>query len=520
MSFLRHHNQKLVIVLLLGLFSILAMYPLLKDGFPVTDDGNWLIIRFTAFFETLRSGQLPVRYIYRLNDGMGYPVSNFAYPLYLYLATPIYILGFDFVNSIKVLLIFNAFLSIVFTFLWLRERFDSLSSLVGSVALILSPYYLFDLYKRGSVGELLTFSIVPFILWQIERKNFVLISIGIALLILAHNSLAVLFLLLIISYAIIIKLDIRLLISGVFLGLGLSSFFWIPAIYDLSATVFMNTTVSNFYDYFLISKNYYLIGLSSIVIIIASLITGAFDTKLFRDKLFNFFLVLSLIIIFLNLPQSKIFWELFPFKDFIQFPFRLFSVLTVSLVYLAAFASKNLKINKLIFPAIIIVIFIIQAILFLRTVEIQKHEEGFYSTNQSTTTISDEYLNKWFIKPQLDEKIVIIAGQGKVKPVLNSPGKLAFLTDFENNGVVQINYAYFPDWKAEINDQEAAIDYMKNGLISLEIPEGKSLVNVYYEQSKIHKISNLISLISLIVLLYFIIKVLKVERTMHTLKEK
>jgi hypothetical protein len=498
----------------------LVIYPLLIDGFPVTDDGTWLIIRFTAFFETLRTGQFPVRFIYRLNNGMGYPVSNFLYPLYLYLATPIHIAGFNFVNSIKILLIFNIFLSVFFSYFWLRTRFDSISSFLGSAALVLSPYYLFDLYKRGSIGELLIFSIVPFILWQIEKNNFVLLSIGFSLLILAHNSLAVLFILLVICYAILIKSNIKLLIGSLILGFGLSSFFWIPAILDLSGTIFMNTKVSNFYDYLLIPKNYYLIGLSSILIITAGIAVAAYNKKLFRDRLFIFLMALSIIIVFLNFPQSKFFWKLFPFRDFIQFPFRLLSVLSITLVYLAAFTSNNLKNKKYVYSAILLTVFIFQTIIFLHTVEIQKHEEGFYSTNQSTTTVSNEYLNRWFIKPENNEKVFVVSGQGKVNTTNIRPGKINLSTNFETDGEIQVNYSYFPKWKVFVNGKEKEINYWKSGLINFQVDKGIYDINIRYEQSRLHKISNLISAVSIIVLIYFLIKIINIKFLSYTLKEK
>jgi len=88
------NKQKILFISVLILVTLIPIIFILKPGFPVTDDGTWLIIRFSAFFESFKSGQFPVRFLYRLNDGMGYPVSNFLYPLYMYLATPIHIVGF------------------------------------------------------------------------------------------------------------------------------------------------------------------------------------------------------------------------------------------------------------------------------------------------------------------------------------------------------------------------------------------------------------------------------------------
>ena len=73
-------------LLLIILFSLPIIIPLLKSGFIITDDADWFLIRFTAFHQTLREGQFPVRLLTRLNHGYGYPVASFNYPGYMYLA--------------------------------------------------------------------------------------------------------------------------------------------------------------------------------------------------------------------------------------------------------------------------------------------------------------------------------------------------------------------------------------------------------------------------------------------------
>ena len=121
----------------------------------------------------------------------------------MYFSVPIHLLGINFVNTIKILLILCVFSSSLFTFFWLRKLFDNLSSLVGAIFYTFFPYHLFDLYQRGSVGEVLSLSILPFVLWQIERKSLFWSAVGLAFLILAHNTLAVLFMFLILPYALL-----------------------------------------------------------------------------------------------------------------------------------------------------------------------------------------------------------------------------------------------------------------------------------------------------------------------------
>src|SRR5258706_1075258 len=95
--------------------------PLLHKGFFVTDDGDWMIIRLSAFFQSLREGQFPVRFLGRLNNSFGYPVANFLYPGFLYIGSLIHLLGFSFENSVKLILGGSVIVGTVFTFLWLRK---------------------------------------------------------------------------------------------------------------------------------------------------------------------------------------------------------------------------------------------------------------------------------------------------------------------------------------------------------------------------------------------------------------
>src|SRR3989344_8938078 len=57
--------------------SLIALWPFFRKGFYTSHDGEWMIIRFTAFHQTLAAGQFPVRFVDRLNNNYGYPVLNF-----------------------------------------------------------------------------------------------------------------------------------------------------------------------------------------------------------------------------------------------------------------------------------------------------------------------------------------------------------------------------------------------------------------------------------------------------------
>ena len=187
-------------LLLLTIISLLACWPFFKKGYFESHDGEWMVIRFTAFHQALADGQFPVRFVDRLNNNYGYPVLNFLYPLPFYLAEIPKIVGFGFVDSIKIIFVLSTVASVVAMF-WALSQVSGISaSFAGAIVYLFIPYRFVDLYVRGSLGENMAFVFVPLIAGCIfkikkgEKKFLPLLSISVAALILSHNVIAILML--------------------------------------------------------------------------------------------------------------------------------------------------------------------------------------------------------------------------------------------------------------------------------------------------------------------------------------
>src|SRR5690348_3215584 len=185
---------RIVLFCLCGLALLMICSPLLRQGFFVSDDGGWMIIRLSAFFQSFREGQFPVRFLGRLNHGYGYPVANFLYPGFLYIGSLIHLFGFSFVNTVKIIFVGSLLVGSFFTFRWLRTYFSPLASCIGTLGFIFAPYLFLDLYTRGSVGEVLALGWAPMGLYSISGKKPWLFALSVSLLIISHNTLAFLFL--------------------------------------------------------------------------------------------------------------------------------------------------------------------------------------------------------------------------------------------------------------------------------------------------------------------------------------
>jgi hypothetical protein len=460
------------IFLLIILLAVPLILPLLKSGFLITDDADWFLIRFTAFHQDLVAGQFPVRLLSRLNHQYGYPVANFNYPGYMYLAEIPKILGFGFINSFKAVLIASVLSSAIFTYLWLKKKFDESSALIGSLFYIYSPYYIFDIYKRGSIGEVLALAVVPFVLFAISRKKRLLTGIGYAMLILSHNILALIFLPILLVYQLLTQIEkykhpLHITLYSLLLGLGLSSFFWLPALYELRFTVFNQVVVSDF--------NEYLIGVSRIYLFgwIHILILGAYIAT---KRKANFFLVIVIIAGLLSLSASAIFWKVFPLERFIQFPFRLLSIWVVGISYVSAdfFATRfNKKFH--IIAAIITFGLILQSWSMLSKNKHIERNDGYYATNESTSTIHDEYMPIWV----------------KDKPMQRPDQPIEIISSTK----LQINKIYWPGLTVYVDGAEVPI-YFDNprGVMQIDLPEEQSAVEVKFKETPLRKIANALSL--------------------------
>jgi len=524
-------KKNLLVFLIIVIFSIPSVVSLFNKGFFQSDDGEWMVIRFSSFYQSFVDGQFPVRFLSRLNHEYGYPVANFLYPGFMYLGVPIHILGFGFVDTIKIIFGASMVGSAIFCYLWLSRFFDKLSSLVGALFYLYIPYHLFDLYKRGSVGEVLALAVLPFILWQIERKSFFWSSTGIAILILSHNTLAVLFLPIIIIYKLIdllLKKNKKYIILNtlylILISLGISAFFWIPAFFELQYTVFSQTQVSNVNSYFASTD---LIGFSTILIL---LLTVAFFfssiIKINKHRLTALLFIVSLMSVFFSSPLSAPFWKILP-VGFIQFPFRFLSLTIVCVAFLAA-CIVSASPPKLKMPIVILslIILAISARPFISPSEFFDKGEGFYSTNMDTTTVKNEYMPKWVKeKPteRFKEKVEVAEGVGSVNNLVYNSKKITFDVLAEEKMKVRVNTIYYPGWNAlvlpsschpdpsadgegslDCEGKELAIDYQNDkGVIELMVPKGEGRVELKFSETPVRLLADVISVVSVLFLVFY-----------------
>lgn len=480
-SFIFPVNTFVFGVLVLGAILIVC-FPLLHKGFFVTDDGSWLLIRLTAFYQTLTQGQFPVRFVNRLNFNYGYPVSNFAYPGYLYIGSFLHLVGVGFIESFKVIMALSVGALGVGTYLWLAKRFGVMERLVGTCLAILSPYVLFDLYSRGSIGELVALGSAAILLWAIDDDRYGIVPPATFFLLIGHNILAVFFFFFF-SFLIIFTHKWRM-IQPFVIGLLASSFFWIPALLESRFTTFNLTNVSNPHAYYDQSLELILVNALPLVVLIYLI----FQKTITKSRFVLFHGIVFLASIFFASSLSRFFWNSTLVSHVFQFPFRFLSLSVLSGIGIVVWALSQMDAQyKKIVGVMMVLLTMALSWPFINFVKYVDYGEGYYTTNEATTTISNEYMPLWASKVPTQrsyERLIFISGSGKIDLDTSSKKPLDARVTTNQDSVMQFNTLYYPGWGIIVNDKAIPIE-VKNeyGLMQFTLPKGDHHITASFRET-------------------------------------
>lgn len=493
---------RLAVAGILVIAVVLLVGPLIKPGFIRTDDGNWMIIRLSAFYQSLAEGQFPVRFLGRLNYSYGYPVANFLYPGFLYVGSLIHLLGFSFVDTTKILIAGSAIASVFFVYLWLRKFFGVRGSTAGAISFILGPYMFFDLYQRGSVGELFAIPWAIMALYCIESGHTALFAIALALLIVSHNTIALIFLVFYVFYLLGTG-RMRVFMPWLLIGIGMATFFWFPALYEQRYVVFSHTFISMPGDYFLGIVSFGLTGFAYV-----AALWGVLQQKI-KHRLQNNFLLTFVLCLILVFPISKFFWNIRIVGNLIQFPFRMLVLAGVAGSWLVGLSIDKAKKFTAI-PVLIGIGIFLQIWQGYMLIRYESHPEGYYLTNEATTTVADEYMPRWVsTKPvqRASSRVEFRKGSGSFEPKIISTQYIQGIITATSDSIVQINTLYYPGWGVTLDGVLSVPDYHNPfGVMQIAVSKGTHEMIASFRETVPRFIADLVSFVCVILFSIFAVK--------------
>ncbi|MCR4325025.1 MAG: YfhO family protein [Candidatus Curtissbacteria bacterium] len=545
----------LPLIFILAITIVLSL-PLLKPGLHTIHDDQQ-IARLYLFDEAIKSGQFPVRWVDDLGFGFGYPLFNF-YPPFVYMLGEIFhIVGFTFIDSIKLVFFSSIIASGLFMYLLAKELWGRWPATISATFYMLVPYRALDIYVRGALAESFAFVWLPAILWSFyklettkKRVYIVTSAMFLALLMITHNLIFLPFMLLFPFYLLFLFLKSKdkkrsfiLYTSSAILALGTSAFFWLPAIFEKRYTIVDQLLLVNLASYqihFVYLQQLwnwtwgfggssvgltdgisFKIGKLHLLASFAALILSTF--YIIKNKKISLwpilFFILMIIAAFMTTQYSKIAWDNITPLGYLQFPWRFLiftalfsSLLAGALVYLLRISILKISIG---------VILILLLVPNLKLYRPQSYRNGL--TDQVATSreeirwnvskTSYEYLPKGIdlVKdekginiPQVDrnnipkQKVEVIEGNAKFEDIKGSPTEVTFTSRSNEGAQIKANIFNFPGWEVKLNGQKISIDDNNAlKLITFEVPAGESKVDIEFKQTGLRLAANLISLFAI-----------------------
>ena len=530
--------KKNIIILLV--LSIIPLVSLLHSGLPFTHDGQDHVARIANFYQNLQEGNIIPRWAGNLNWGYGHPILEFLYPGPSYFASFFHFFGFSLVDSVKIVFGLGMLLSGIFMYLWLSAFLAPEASLIGSILYMYAPYRFVDLNVRGAIGENFVFIWLPLLLFCIyqlhkTKKISYVISGGIALalLILSHNAISLMFLPFIVFYGIYLfprsaspKSYVLSFISLVVLGFILSAFFWVPAFVEGKYTLRNIVTVGGYLDRF-VNLNSLIYGQWNFggsgqftvqlgIIHWLGLILSPFAAiYFFRKKNKLWILTLASFIytftaIFLMLSGSNFIWTRIMILQNFQFPWRFLSATTFGTAVLGAvvFSVLPKKFGRYLLIAFCVLILVLSKDYFYPRTYLQK-PVSFYTGIYKGTTDTGESTPVWsvrFMEKSPKAHMEVIDGNAKITETKRTSTYHEYDVKVKNKTLFAENTLYFPGWEIKANNKPLQIQYQNmtyRGIMLFFLEPGNYRVQVQYKETKLRAFADAISVVAVFNILGF-----------------
>lgn len=564
------YNPNFLAIFALVILSLPALKSLSQAGFYTSHDGETHTARIAQYYGAFADGQFPPRFAPSLYNGLGSPIFVYIYPLPYLLGSVLHAAGFSFVDSFKILMAASFILSGVFSYLWFKEVLKSeKAAFLGALFYIWGPYRFLLIYVRGSLSEALAYTFLPLVLFCVTKlvtcKNLLWISstaVATSLLLLSQNLVALISFPIIIVYSALIAWQVKSLRAIVYSTLALiwgfliSSFVYLPTIFERKFTRFDEIITVAFQDHFVTLKQLirspwgygfdlpgtvndqmsFQIGLAHIIVFLISTILVIHQLARKKAKsetnIGIFFIVVLMLSTFLML-QSKItsyVWQHVKLLHTIDIPWRFLGLVSVSLSFLAAYATKYIK------PGLFF-LFLTAAVLaanrnHLRINQSVERNDSFFASYTETATQYNEFTPKWRQTTRVpigfdpNIKVQTVSGQVGITSLRYSSREIDFIADVTSEKAqVRINKFYFPGLTVTDNSRELTIgndliiteagtlrldkEQDSSGLILLNLEKGTHQITANFGETDLRLFANFLSLTALILALGTIIRNVK-----------
>lgn len=536
-------KNKIFLIILVSLLPFIFTFS--TSQFLYTQDGWSHLARGGAFYKALLDGQMPVRWAGDLNYGYGMPLFDFVFHMPYLVMTPFIFLGFGLVNALKITTLVSFVFSGIFMYLFAREFFkDEKKALLVAIFYQFFPFRLVEMFVRGSIGEMFAFTFLPLILYgtalfinKSTLRALVYIALGTAGMVLSHLATGSVFLAISGVFILLFSESIKkafVALCAMAAGLGLSAYYWIPAIVDHKYTYgslfakdlyaahfvpFLNFFIPNFFNdqSLRIGDVPIQVGLfHSIGFLIACWALFVLrKVKSIDKKIIVFCLVIIFLAFFIMQPVSLFIWQNVPLFEQFQFPWRFLGAVGFATSILAIyFLSIPLFKKRAVIVVLLIAVVGTTAWYWYPQLGFRTIREADYWNYPLDTTYFGETNLVWSAggaKAYPKERVEVIGGNATVSKIQKKSNAHSYTIDAKESSRIVDHTQFYPGWKVLVDGQSVPIQFQDpsyRGEITYTIPGGRHAIQVLFGETKIRMIADVVSIVSLL----FIIGLLTIKK--------
>jgi hypothetical protein len=568
--FLARRFDFLALLLLAGATAVIVIQ-LWSPGIPNPGDlltgnpGDFLmgLHRIYELVDAWKNGVFYPRFGPNLNFGYGAPLFQYYPPLASYVGAIFVQFGAGIIASAKLmasmLLLFSAWGTYTYTYSLWHNR---IAAMIAASVYLLSPYLLFVIYERGALSEMFTWALLPWLLWVLHRYLIsaqvgygLAVSALIALTMLGHNATAIFIVPIVTLYAIVLNVNARnwrgLRWSvGVFipLGLGLSAFYWVPAILEMNLTksadfLFsgrtsieanvktLNTLVQNSIAAVYSGPERFRFSAWQLVAGMFAVIGLAYSRRL-QSSVLSFWAGILAFVMWIQLDYSLFFWQYTPFVRYIQFPWRLYGLaaFSISVLFGSLFASTKLSTIRISHKSGFVVVGTLVLIAWLSLANLRLEllpnwvsleeagvnriamwERGLYGhplfSDYTLRTLQIDNRKLAANRPEDDPaRLPPIAAPEKLEVRAENPIRYVLDVGATQPWTLRLHRPYFPGWQVTMDGAPVNVEADgAGGLVSAELPAGEYRVVASFGDSDVRRIANTISIVALAIWLVWLL---------------
>ncbi|MBN1180545.1 MAG: YfhO family protein [Anaerolineae bacterium] len=531
-----------------------ALQPLLSSDMTCGYDNAFHLWRAVETEHLLKEGLLFSRWAPDMAHGFGYPLFNFSAALSAYGPALLHLLDVPWGWALNLTFAAGWVLAALAMAGFVTDLFDDRWAGVAAAALYTYvPFHAYDVFQRGSLSQAGAWLFPPLVLWALRRADrrggFAITAVGTAGLLLTHNVFALLFVPLCFAYlwAVAKERARGVALRGaaaLLLGLGLSAFFWLPALSELSyvrSEQLSGAWVFDFANNFLPLDQLFALprtadptwindwparglGLVPFLVALGGLLALRERSRRWTVALFALGLGSSL---FLVLPVSRPVWDALPLLQRVQFPWRLVGPAALCAAILAGAAVYTLRASRwsgvVALSLLVILPLANTGWLYPRhctmpgDVSVAGMIDWERQTDTLGTTASREFLPMWV--EQMPHSAFLQAAYDAGGPILRfDPADLPAgahilearlrgletVVDIDTPTPFQARYLafYYPGWRAWINGTPVDVTPSDpEGLVTFDVPAGRHTLTVRFVETPARLAADAISLLSLFLLL-------------------